>query len=405
MQEHDLAGRKVLFFFTDFAIDTDRRELRSRGSLISVEPQVFDLLVHLIENREHVVSKDDLIASVWHGRIVSDSTLDSRINAARKAIGDSGEKQELIRTIARKGVRFVGTVRRGEEQREITAVRPAIADKQQVSFCRSADNISIAFATVGTGQPLIKTANWLTHIEYDWDSPVWSPLLRWLAGKSRLTRYDSRGNGLSDRVVDDISFAAFVRDFKSVVDATKLEQFAVLGISQGAAVAIDYAVRHPNRVSKLILHGSYAQGRNKRGSAAETEKAETFLSMLRHGWGNEHSPFMRAFASFFIPSGSPEQIRWFVDLQRNTTTAENAERIRRACDDIDIAGLLSKVKVPTLVMHSRHDNVVPLEQGRLIATSIPNARFVTLDSENHVLLSGEPAWPKFLEEVEAFLES
>jgi pimeloyl-ACP methyl ester carboxylesterase len=250
---------------------------------------------------------------------------------------------------------------------------------------------------------LLKTANWLTHLEYDWESPVWLPLLQQLAQKNRLIRYDSRGNGLSDRTVDDISFASFARDFDAVVGASKAERFAVLGISQGAAIAIDYAVRHPDRVTKLVLHGGYAIGRNKRGSAEETDKAHVFLSMMRHGWGDEHSAFMRAFVSVFIPNGSPEQIKWLADLQRITTTAENAIRIRNACDDIDVAGLLPRVSVPTLVLHSRHDNVVPLEQGRLLATSIPNARFVTLDSDNHVLLPGEPAWSKFMSEIEAFL--
>jgi len=396
--------RKLLYFFNDFALDADRRELRSRGNLIAVEPQVFDLLIYLIDNREHVVSKDDLIATVWKGRIVSDSTLDSRINAARKAIGDSGEKQELIRTVARKGVRFVGTVRRGEEQREATTIRPPLAEKQQISFCRSSDDVHIAFASVGNGPSLVKTATWLTHLEYDWDSPVWSPLLRWFAGKTRFVRYDARGNGLSDRNVADISFSTFVRDLASVVDAAKLDKFAVLGMSQGAAIAIDYAVRNPERVSALILLGGYAQGRNKRGSNEDAETADMFLSMLRHGWGDEHSAFMRAFASVYIPNGSPEQIRWFAELQRTTTSADNAARIRRACDNIDVLSLLPNVKVPTLVLHCRHDNVVPLEQGRLLAASIPNAQFVTLESENHVLLSGEPAWDKFLEEVEAFLK-
>jgi len=394
----------VLYFFKDFALDTGRRELRSHGSLIAVEPQVFDLLVHLIDNRDRVVSKDDLIASVWQGRIVSDSTLDSRINAARKAIGDNGDKQELIRTVPRKGVRFIGAVRRGEEQREATTIRPPLAEKQQTAFCRSSDNVHIAFASVGHGPVLVKTANWLTHLEYDWDSPVWSPLLHWFAGKTRLIRYDGRGNGLSDKNVGDISFDCFVRDLESVIDAAKLDTFAILGISQGAAIAIDYAVRNPERVSALILHGGYALGRYKRNSDEDAQKADTFLSMLRHGWGDEHSAFMRAFASVFIPNGSPEQIRWFADLQRVTTSAENAARIRRACDNIDILSLLPNVKVPTLVTHCRYDNVVPLEQGRLLAASIPNARFVTLESENHVLLSGEPAWDKFLEEVETFLE-
>jgi len=394
----------MLFLFENYRLDPARRELVAGGRAVEVEPQVFDLLLHLIRHRHRVVSKDDLIADVWGGRIVSDSTLDSRINAARKAVGDNGQRQDIIRTVIRKGFRFVAPV---DEVAEATpAAAPTIestAAKQNVSFCRSADGVRIACATVGNGPPLIKAANWLTHVEYDWDSPAWKPFLHWLAQRNHLIRYDGRGTGLSDRDVSDISFGAFVQDFEAVVNAANVERFAVLGISQAAAVAIDYAARHPERVSKLVLLGAYAQGRKRRGSESEAERAETLLSMLRQGWGDENSAFMRAFASMFIPSGSPEQTKWVAELQRVTTSAENALRIRKACDEIDVLALLPQVRVPTLVLHCRHDGVVPLEQGRLIAASIPNARIVTLESDNHVLLSGEPAWPRFLDELEAFL--
>jgi DNA-binding winged helix-turn-helix (wHTH) protein/pimeloyl-ACP methyl ester carboxylesterase len=393
----------VLFFFEDNVLDPGRRELRCKGALVAVEPQVFDLLVFLIQNRERVVSKDDLIAGVWDGRIVSDSTLTSRINAARRAIGDNGEQQRLIRTVARKGIRFVGAVREGEEPLDVSAPVATPAPNQEVTFCRSADGINLALAAVGAGPPLIKVANWLTHIEYDWESPIWAPLLHQLAVHSRLIRYDGRGNGLADRDVTEISFPAFVRDLKTVVDAANVECPALLGISQGAAVAIAYAVQHPERVSKLILFGGYAQGRNKRGSAAEAEMAQAFLAIMRHGWGDEHSAFMKAFSSVFFPNGSPQQIKWLVDLQRITTSAANAVRIRNACDDIDVVDLLPQVQVPTLVLHCRHDNVAPLEQGRLIARAIPRARFVTLESDNHIVLAHEPAWPKLVGEIQAFL--
>jgi len=240
----------LLFFFEDNVLDPDRRELRRKGVLVSVEPQVFDLLVFLIRNRDRVVSKDDLIAGVWDGRIVSESTLASRINAVRRAIGDSGEQQRLIRTAARKGIRFVGAVREGQVPSELPAPVPAAAPNQEVTFCRTAEGINLALASVGGGAPLIKVANWLTHIEYDWESPIWSPLLQHLALHCRLIRYDGRGNGLADREVADISFPAFVRDLATVVEATCVERSALLGISQGAAVAIAYAVQHPERASR-----------------------------------------------------------------------------------------------------------------------------------------------------------
>jgi DNA-binding winged helix-turn-helix (wHTH) protein/pimeloyl-ACP methyl ester carboxylesterase len=393
----------LLFFFEDNVLDPERRELRCKGKLVSVEPQVFDLLVFLIRNRERVVSKDDLIAGVWNGRIVSESTLASRINAARRAIDDSGEQQRFIRTVARKGIRFVGVVREGQAPSGLPAPVPPAGRNQKVTFCRTADGINLALASVGTGPPLIKIANWLTHIEYDWESPIWLPLLQHLAERYRLIRYDGRGNGLADRAVADISFTAFVRDLETVVDAAEVPRSAFIGISQGAAVAIAYAVRHPERVSKLILYGGYAQGRNKRGTDADAEMAQAFLTIMRHGWGDEHSAFMKAFSSVYLPNGSPEQIKWLVDLQRITTSAENAVRIRKVCDDIDVVDLLPQVQVPTLVLHCRHDNVAPLEQGRLIARSIPRARFVTLESDNHVVLAGEPAWPKLVGEIDAFL--
>ena len=392
-----------MYLFEDYCLDPERRELHAGGESIRLEPQVFDLLLYLVQNRDRVVSKDDLITAVWKGRIVSDSTLDSRINGARKAVGDSGERQHFIRTIVRKGFRFVAPVRESTDERASGAPVSPPAAQQEISFCRSVDGINIAYAAVGGGPTLLKAANWLTHIDYDWESPAWAPLLHWLAERQRLIRYDVRGTGLSDRDVDDISFPAFVRDFEAVVGAAKLERFAVLGISQGASVAIDYAARYPERVSKLILLGGYAQGRNRRGLPTEEDKAATFLSMLRQGWGDETSAFMRAFASVFIPSGSTEQIKWFADLQRITTSPSNAVRIRQACDDIDVLAALSQVRAPTLVMHCRRDGVVPLEQGRQIAASIPDARFFVLESDNHVLLPGEPAWPRFLQEMESFL--
>ncbi|MGA7489267.1 MAG: alpha/beta fold hydrolase [Xanthobacteraceae bacterium] len=393
----------MLFFFEDKVLDPNRRELRCKDGLVAVEPQVFDLIVFLIRNRDRVVSKDDLIASVWQGRIVSDSTLASRINAARRALGDSGDAQRLIRTAARKGVRFVGAVHEGQGPPEPRA--PAPMRNQEMTFCRTDEGVNLAVAAVGGGAPLIKVANWLTHIEYDWESPIWSPLLQHLAERCRLVRYDGRGNGLADRDVSDISFDAFVHDLETVVEATRVDRTAILGISQGAAVAIAYAVLHPERVSKLILYGGYAQGRNKRGSAAEAEMARAFLTIMRHGWGDEHSAFMKAFSSVFFPNGSPQQIKWLVDLQRNTTSPENAARIRDACDDIDVVDLLPRVQAPTLVIHCRHDNVAPFEQGRLIARSIPHAKFVTLESDNHVVLADEEAWPKLVGEIDAFLKS
>ena len=285
------------FLFANHTLDTDRRELRRGSKPIAVEPQVFDLLIYLLQNRDRVVSKDDLIASVWGGRIVSDSTLTSRINAARTAVGDSGEDQKLIRTIARKGLRFVCAVDEpsaagGKAQKPVTA-KP----QQEVHFCTTSDGVGIAYALAGQGPPLVKAANWLNHLEYDWESPIWNHLLHALAAEHRLIRYDERGNGLSDWEVDDISFEAFVRDLESVVNATGLKRFALLGLSQGCAVSIAYAVRHPERVSHLVLYGGFARGMRKRGSPDDIAMADALATLMRQGWGQENPAFRQTFTT------------------------------------------------------------------------------------------------------------
>jgi pimeloyl-ACP methyl ester carboxylesterase/DNA-binding winged helix-turn-helix (wHTH) protein len=397
----------VRFLFGDYSLDLGRRELQHGGALVEIEPQVFDLLVYLVENRDRVVSKDDLIASVWRGRIVSDSTLTSRINAVRKAVGDSGTQQALIRTIPRKGIRFIGDAEETVASATVPLTRPAAPSsplRQQIHFCTTPDGVRIAYAEVGQGPPLLKAANWLNHLEYDWESPIWSHLLHEIAATSRLIRYDQRGNGLSDWDVADISFDAFVRDQETVVEATGLNRFALLGISQGCATSIAYAVRHPERVSRLILYGGYARGRRKRGSQREVDQSDAILTLMREGWGQENPEFRMIFTARFIPGGTAEQMRWFNDLQRKTTSPENAMRIRTAQDNIDISDLLPQVKVPTLVLHCRDEAAAPFEEGRRMAAGIPGARFIALEGRNHLILEDDPGWGRFVREIKDFLK-
>lgn len=390
------------FQFADYSLDVGRRELRRGSALIAMEPQVFDLLVYLVQNRDRVVSKDDLFAAVWHGRVVSDFTLTSRITAVRHAVGDSGEQQNLIRTIARKGFRFVGTV--SEQDGSVVATVPYPL-RQQVHFCTASDGVRIAYAEVGQGSPLLKTANWLNHLEYDWESPIWNPFFQAIAAEHRLVRYDARGNGLSDWDVKDISFEAFVRDLETVVEAVGLKQFSLFGMSQGCAVSIAYAVRHPERVSRLVLYGGYARGRRLRGSPRDIEQSDAILTLMREGWGQENPQFRMIFTSRFIPGGTAEQMQWFNDLQRKTASPENAMRLRMAMDEIDVSELLPQVSVPTLVLHCRDDAAAPFEEGRRLAAGIPGARFVALEGSNHVPLKGEPAWSRLIEELGNFLRS
>lgn len=392
----------MLYSFETCVLDLGRRELRKDGQLVDIEPQVFDLLTFLLCHRDRVVSRDDVIAGVWGGRIVSESALASRVNAVRRAIGDDGTAQRLLKTITRKGFRFIGEVHEPGAGAAAPAPLASRGLSQNISFCRTSDGVNIAVATVGNGPILVKTANWLNHLDHDWQSPLWLPMLQRLAARFRLVRYDGRGNGLSDRDVADISQDGFVRDLDAVIDTLDADRFALLGLSQGAAAAVTFAARHPNRVSRLILYGAYAQGRNRRGSSEDATTAQAVLAMMQQGWGHADSAFMRAFSSLYLPNASREQVKSFADMQRLSTSGEIATRLRIACDDIDIVDLLPKIKVPTLVVHARHDQVAPLEQGRLIAAQIPGAKFVTIDSENHVPVPTDPVWETLMSEIEAF---
>lgn len=397
----------MIYRFGTYSLDTKLLELRDGDEPRAIEPQVFSLLTLLVENRDRVVGKDEINEVVWDGRAISDATLSSRINAARRAVGDSGKDQAVIRTVQRRGFRFVADVVTQGMPAEAPPDAPEATAKatQIIRFCTTEKGVRLAYATAGSGPPLVKAANWLNHLEYDWESPVWRHLFEWLAKDHSLVRYDARGNGLSDWEVDEISFEAFVRDLEYVVDTVGLDRFPLLGISQGCAISIAYAVRHPERVTHLVLYGGYARGRNHRDSAEEIERGDALKTLIRSGWGLDNPAFRQVFTSLFMPDATAEQARWFNDLQRMTTTPENALRIRDAVDDINVESLLSEIRVPTLVLHCREEAIVRFEEGRRMASMIPDARFVALEGTNHLILEDDPGWPKFMEEVSAFLRT
>jgi TolB-like protein/pimeloyl-ACP methyl ester carboxylesterase/Flp pilus assembly protein TadD len=276
--------------------------------------------------------------------------------------------------------------------------------EQEIRFCTTADGVRIAYATVGNGPPLLKAANWLNHLEFDWKSPIWRHMVDEFARDHLLVRYDERGNGLSDWDVENFTFEAFVQDMESVVETVGLQRFPILGISQGGPVAIAYAVRHPERVSHLILCGSYARGWAKRGLPSEAmERIVAQQTLIRLGWGQDNPAFRQLWTTLYIPDGTQEQWQWFNDLHRISTSPENAIRLLNELGKIDVVELLPQLKVPTLVLHCRDEVVVPFEEGRLLAAKIPGARFVPLEGRNHLLLENEPAWPKFVAEARRFL--
>lgn len=273
---------------------------------------------------------------------------------------------------------------------------------QRAQFCRSADGVELAFGVHGRGPPLVKAANWMTHLERDWESPVWKHWLAALGEDHTVVRYDERGCGLSDRGTCELTLDCWTADLEAVVAAAGLERFSLLGVSQGAAVAIAYAAAHPERVERLLLYGGYARGRVRRGPEAQAE-SELLVEMIRVGWGRPLPAFRRVLTTLFVPGGTPEQMEWFDELQRASSSPEQAARIRQARDALDVTELAPRVRAPTLVAHARDDALVPFAEGRLMATLIPGARFLALESANHVLLADEPAWPAFLAEVRSFL--
>jgi pimeloyl-ACP methyl ester carboxylesterase/DNA-binding CsgD family transcriptional regulator len=274
--------------------------------------------------------------------------------------------------------------------------------EQQVRFCAAADGTRLAYAVHGRGPPIVRAATWLTHLDFDWKSPVWRHWLTALGDGHTLVRYDERGCGLSDRELGDLSIETWVADLEAVVAAAGVDRFALLGPSQGAAVALVYAARHPERVSRLVLYGGYARGRGWRGPDQRRD-GEAMISAIRAGWTRPDPTFRHLFSMMFLPHGTAEQMAWYDELMQHSTSAATAEALYEARNRIDVTELASQVTAPTLVAHAREDRVVPVEEGRLLAARIPGARLLLLDSANHILLADEPAWRAFVDELNAFL--
>lgn len=402
----------MIFRSRTCTIDVDTHEVILDGLLSPTEPQVFDLLVLLVANHHRLVTKDEVVEKIWQGRAISDATLSSRIRAARKAIGDDGKSQSMISTVQKRGFRFVGPVDiepsprsgllPGSESRFSGRRATPSEYRQNINYCQAGDGVRLAYAQTGSGPPMVKAGNWLSHLEYDWVSPVWSHVLYRLSQQHSLLRYDARGTGMSDRDVRRLSFDAWVDDLEAVVDAAGIQRFPLLGISQGCPVSVAYAARHPHRVSHLILYGGRALGAKWR-SPEERLQREAMTTLVRIGWGKNNPAFRQMFTELFIPGANADQMDSFNELQRNTTSPECAARFLEVTAQVDVTALLAQVRMPTLVMHTSEDAINSLEAGRQLADGIPDARFVELPGRNHLFLEHEPAAERFFEEIDAFL--
>jgi pimeloyl-ACP methyl ester carboxylesterase/DNA-binding CsgD family transcriptional regulator len=277
------------------------------------------------------------------------------------------------------------------------------APPQQIRFCRGQGGVRLAYATHGSGPPLIVVSCWLSHLQHDWESPVWRHFLEDLGGVSTLIRYDERGFGLSEWTVDDFSLDARVADLEAVVASVGVERFALLGMSGGSSVALEYALRHPDRVSRMIMYGGSCYGAPDYFPEPPEEEV-AFRAMIRAGWAKPDPIFRRVFTTMFIPGATEEQLAWFDELQRMSTSTDNMLQSRIERQRIDLRDRVHAIRTPTLVLSAVDDRCVPFDEGLDLASRVPGARLVPLESPNHILLADEPAWRTFMAEVSAFLE-
>lgn len=386
------------YVFGPFRLEIGERRLLRAGQPVHLRGKVFETLAALVTRHGSLVRKDELMRLVWPDAIVEENNLDHSISQLRKALGND---RTYIETVPRQGYRFVAEVREGAGGRTATSSE---FPPQEIRFFTAQDGVQIAYSVAGSGPPLVKAANWLNHLEFEWKSPIWRHWVAELVRTHTLVRYDERGNGLSDWNIKDFSFDAWVRDFDQLIETLGLKRFALLGISQGGAVAVSYAARHPERVSRIILYGAYSRGWYMRNAPEEVARRQALLTLVRLGWGKDNPAFRQLWTSLFIPDAPAEQMDWFNELQRVTTSPENAVQLLTEAGNINVVDLLPKVQCPTLVLHSAGDAAIPISEGRLIAARIPGARFVELPSRNHLVLAHEPAWGVFAREVRGFLE-
>ena len=384
----------MMIEFAPYTIDVRKRELLRDGEPVAIEGKVFDVLCHLIEHRDQVVTRDDLMAAVWDGRIVSDAAVSTAISAARRAIGDTGVTQTFIKTVHGRGFRFAAET--------VDAPKPERAMVQDIRYCTTGDGTRIAHASVGEGPVLLRTGNWMTHLEFELESPLWR---HWVAGLSRgrrFVRYDQRGNGLSERKPSDVSFTAMVDDLEHVVAAADLDRFTLMGMSQGCAVAAEYAARNPDRLDALILYGGFPRGW-ERTNYPHKDHYRALSTLMRTGWGQDDPTFRQIFTSGFMPDATEDHHRWFNELQRRTVLPHIAAALYDAFGQFDVTASLGKIATPTLVAHARDDRIIPVAASQSMAAQIPGARLATFASNNHILMADEPAFANFMDEIDRFL--
>ena len=390
------------YFFGSYLFDVDERRLVRDNEEIRIRGKLFDTLRILVENAGKLVRKNELMQAVWPDAIVEENNLDHCVSQLRKLLHPA----KYIETVPRHGYRFVAEVTSSTSTTRPVKLEPARehadGQQQEIRFFTTSDGVRIAYTIGGEGPTLVRTIDWLNHLDFEWKSPFLRHWLTEIMRHNTMVRYDQRGSGLSDWNVDDFSFERTVKDFEELIDAAGLEQFAILGGCQGAAVATAYAARHPERVTRLIFAGAFANGWPSPGEGT-AEQFNALLTLTRLGWGRDNPAFRQLWSTLFRPDADSAEMDWLNELQRITTSPENAVRMMSEFPKIKILDLLPKISCPTLVLHSQGDATVPVQEGRLIASRIRGARFVELPSRCHIVGPGDPAWDVFVNEFSGFL--
>lgn len=395
----------MIFSFEPFQLDVTERRLLHAGEPVPLHAKVFDTLCILVENHGRLVRKDELMQRLWPDSIVEENNLDHNISKLRRALHNGTNGQKFIETVPRQGYRFIAAVQLVAETpaRNVAVLREDdSAARQEIQFFTTSDGVRIAYTIGGSGPPVVRTIDWLNHLDFEWKNPLRRCWFSEVMGHNTLLRYDQRGSGLSDWNVDDLSFERTLADFEELISAAGFDDFVLVGNCQGGPIGAAYAARHPERVTKLVLVRTFARGWPPPGSMV-TEQFHAMLTLIRLGWGRDNPAFRQLFTTLFRPDASPEEAEWMNEFQRITSTPENAARMMSGLPKLDVTDILPKVSCPTLVIHSRDDAVVPVSEGRLIASRIPGARFVELPSRSHEVVPGEPAWQMFVDEFSSFL--
>jgi len=390
------------YFFGNYLLDVDERRLLRDSQEIRLRGKLFDTLRLLLENAGKLVRKDAFMESVWPDSVVEDNNLDYCISQLRKLFHPA----KYIETVPRHGYRFVASVTTSKPRERLSQLEPTAqspdAPDQHVEFFTTTDGVRIAYNTGGHGPTLVRTIHWLNHLDFEWRTPSQRDWLSEIMRHHTLVRYDQRGSGLSDWNVSDFSFERTIQDFEELVDHIGLQTFAILGGCQGAAVGIGYAVRHPERVTKLIINGTFANGWPAPAPGAR-EHLDAMLTLIRSGWGRDNPAFRQLWTTLFRPDADTTEMAWMNELQRISSSPENAARMMAEFPNIRVLDMLPKISCPTLVLHSREDGAVPVQEGKMIAARIRGARFVELPSRSHMVGPGDTAWEQFVQEFSAFL--